>query len=369
MRTAFNHWLFDAFTVSPEGLGLYRITVALFALLVLTPGHSVFTDFAFIADLHSTFFMPPPGPMMLVPGVPPVWFFEALHLGLIVGFIALLFGYHTRTASLAVFVMLMVGYGFYFSTGKINHYMLFVLLPLVMSASNWGAAYSMDAQAGRTTRTIHSWPLALLALLVGFAMFTAGFSKLIGGWLDPTTQATHGHFIKQFFSRGREDLLAPLFLNVEWAPFWELLDWSTVGFEMGFLAAAFHPKAMRWFAGLAILFHVGTLLMMNISFVFNYVIYAAFIDWPAIAERLSSRWNLSKRRPLPAWLAGVLGSLLAGGLYLWGSPLFWFDSSAGLTSDVTWPEIGTAAVALLVVCVLAGRSLLCRYRSCLQQSA
>ncbi|MGM0706619.1 MAG: hypothetical protein ACQETP_11945, partial [Bacteroidota bacterium] len=40
------------------------------------------------------------------------------------------------------------------------------------------------------------------------------------------------------------------------------------------------------------------------------------------------------------------------GLWTYGLPLLWGDSSAGLTSDLTWAEVGSAVVAGLVV--LAG---------------
>ena len=359
MRAALDHWLFRAFTASPKGLGLYRIAFALFALLVLTPGHIALLDFSFVGTLPGAFFLPPPGPLMLLPGPPPPWLLDALHLLLIGSLVALLVGYRTRWAAWAVFALLLTGYGLTFSVGKVNHVMLFVLLPLVMSLTNWGAAYSLDAAAGRTPRTVQVWPLALLALLVGFAMFTAGFSKFIGGWLDPMTQATQGHFVKQFFARGRQDFLAPWLLQVDSAVFWEMLDWGTVVFEMGFLVAALRQRWMRGFVAAAIGFHLSTLLMLNIAFVFNYVVYAAFIDWTRVARC----WPGLQRLPNPAHAPRL--TLLAAGLstlLLWhyGSPLLWGNLSAGLASDLTWVEVGCNAVAVVIVLVGAYRSLIGR---------
>lgn len=352
MRAALNRWLFDTFTASPEGVGLYRILYASFVLFVFTPGHAELLDFSFVGTLPNAFFLPPPGPLMLLPGTPPVWLLDALHLLLTGSLVALLVGYRTRWASWAVFGLLLTGYGFAFSVGKVNHVMLFVLLPLVMSLTNWGAAYSMDAQANRTPRIVQTWPLALLALLVGFAMFTAGFSKFIGGWLDPTTQATQGHFVKQFFARGRQDFLAPWLLQVDSVVFWEFLDWGTVLFEMGFLAAIVRRYTMRGFVAAAIGFHLGTLLMLNIAFVFNYIVYAAFINWTSLAMRLrAGRVRLLHGAVSPRLML-LVGGVATLGLWTYGSPLLWGDSSAGLTSDLTWAEVGSAVVAGLVV--LAG---------------
>jgi len=349
MRTALDRWLFDTFTISPEGLGLYRIAFALFALLVFTPGHAALLDFSFVSALPNAFFLPPPGPLMLLPGTPPAWLLDALHLLLTVSLAALLVGYRTRWASWAVFGLLLTGYGLAFSVGKINHVMLFVLLPLVMSLTNWGAAYSLDAQVKRTPRVVQTWPLALLALLVGFAMFTAGFSKFIGGWLDPTTQATQGHFVKQFFARGRQDFLAPWLLQVDSAVFWELLDWGTVLFEMGFLMAAFRKQTMRLFIAAAIGFHLSTMLMLNIAFVFNYIVYAAFIDWTRVAQRIQNSLHRLPNFAATPRLTLLVGLLLALVLWTYGSPLLWGDPSGGLTSDLTWVEVGCAATAGLVV--------------------
>ena len=359
MTRRLDRWIFDAFTVTPEGLGLYRIFFATFALLFVTPGHSSLVDFTAVSALPAAFFHPPPGPMMLFSEFPPPLVLPAVELLLTLSLVALLLGYRTRTASIATGVLMLVGYGFAFSVGKINHVMLIVLLPLVMAASNWGAAYSLDAQrTPGTSRTVHAWPLAMMALLVGFAMFTAGFSKLLGGWLDPTTQATQGHFIKHFFVRGRQDLLAPIFTTVDHPLFWEALDVATVVFEIGFLAAAFYPAATRLFAACAVLFHFSTMLMFNISFIFHLPVYAAFIRWSQVALPLPIRPDT-----VFAWLdchrtlALVTGGGLAGTLYAFGSPLMTLNQFFPMASDLTAVEVLALSLAVLAIVVHVMRSL------------
>jgi len=341
-------WLFEGFPVTAYGLAVYRIAYALFVLLILDPGHSAYFNFRPLAELPDSFFLPPPGPMQLLGGFPPSWFFNSLHVALDLSLVALLLGYRTQLASWLIGTLFLIGFGFLFSAGKINHVLLFVLLPWLMSFTNWGAAWSLDARQGRTRPEVASWPLALLALLVGFALFTAGFTKLIGGWLDPTTQATQGHWLKQYFIVGRQDLLAEL-VTYPWpVGLWELLDWGTVFLELGFLPAAFVPRAFRLFLAGMVGFHLSTALLLNITFVQNLIVYAAFLNWNAVAAWLKSRFSIRVRVPvLP--LLPILTALF----YFWGSPLRRIDRLATFHSDLSLLEVLTNALGFGVVLVLA----------------
>ncbi len=349
----FDRWIFDSFPVTPEGLGIYRIGYALFTLLVVAPGHGAYTRFADLGTLPEGFFLPPPGPMMLVPGLPGPLFFQGVVLLLNLCLVALLLGYRTRLASVLTTVLFLVGFGFSYSFGKINHTLLFALVPLIMAASNWGAAYSVDAlRRQNPAPVVAGWPITLLALLLGFGMFTAGFTKLIGGWLDPSTQAAQGHFIRQFYTLGRQDFLAPVFTRITSPVFWESLDWATVCFEMGFLAAVLHPRTTRLFAALAVGFHNATLLMLNISFAVNLPVYAAFLD--------GTRWRLPvpfpPERLARGWALG--GSLLAGtAFFTWiGSPLSWLDGLVSFSSDLTMAEVVAQLTALGLVLALGAQA-------------
>ncbi len=337
-----DRWLFDSFRPTARGLAAYRIAYALFVLLLLDPGHSPYFNFHPLADLPDSFFLPPPGLMQLFSGFPPRWFFAGLHLLLDLSLVALLFGYRTRLASWLTGLLFLIGFGFLFSAGKINHVILFVLLPWVMSFSNWGAAWSLDARLGRTRPDVEGWPLALLALLIGFAMFTAGFTKLLGGWLDPTTHAARGHWLKQYFVIGRRDLLADLATAPLPAGLWELMDWGTVLLEVGFLPAVFAPGLFRGFLGLMVLFHLSTALLFNITFVQNLIVYAAFLPWDRVAVRFP-RIRLS---PRPALL---LIPLLGLAFYFFGSPLRRLDALAAFSSDLSLTELLANVTAALIV--------------------
>jgi uncharacterized membrane protein YphA (DoxX/SURF4 family) len=358
-RSSFDRWIFDSYSVTPEGLGLYRIAYALFTLLIIAPGHTEYASFTFAASLPDSFFLPPPGPMQLAGGFPPELFFEGLHAMLALSLTAVLFGVYTRTASVATTLFFLIGYGFSYSLGKVNHNILFVLLPAGMALSNWGAAYSFDALHERTSKTVASWPLVLVALTIGFAMFTAGFPKILGGWLDPSTQAVHGRLVRQVFVHGRRDLLAPLAVDLYNPVLWEIFDVTTVLFEVGFLIAVVHPFTTRLFAVGAVAFHTGVLLVMNIVFTFNLIVYAAVLPWSRIAHALSPVFSVHVPNTRSRWSRlGLQGGLVlstAAFFYAVGSPLLWLNDTVGFVSDLSVVDLIALVLAwsiLLAVGIL-----------------
>lgn len=345
-RTRLQSWIFDSFDVSPKGLALYRITVAVFALLFAAPGFNPYFRFDALGALPDVFFLPPPGPMQLAWGFPPEPVFSVLHILLVLSLTALLLGYRTRTASIATTGLMLFGYGFLYSLGKINHNILFVLLPLVMGFSNWGAAWSLDARAGRAPDRVTPWPVMMTMLITGFAMLTAGFPKILGGWLDPHTQGAQSRLVHGFFVNGRQDFLAEAALAVEHDLFWELFDIATVAFEIGFFFALLHPATIRLFAAGAVFFHTGVMLVMNIAFPTNFIVYAAVLSWPSIADAIDPRVAPLCDR-VPTWAWAGMGGAVAVFFTSVGSPLLWLDF--GLTSDLLPADVLVVATGIAVV--------------------
>ncbi|MEX0771566.1 MAG: HTTM domain-containing protein [Balneolales bacterium] len=354
----FNHWIFHSFNVSAESLGIYRIIFALFTIIAFTPGHAVYTQFDLLSNFPESFFDPAPGPMMLVGGIPGQTFFHGLLLALNISLVALLVGYRTFWASLATGVLLLTGFGFSYSLGKVNHTLLFLILPLVLMWSNWGAAYSWDAmQRPKITQKVESWPLTLLILFTGFMFFTAGFPKILGGWLSPDSLATRGHLFNQYFVSGRVDLMAGWFIAFEARWFWIMLDYLTIIFEVGFLIAVLHPVSIRIFLVLAVIFHTGTLMMLNIAFATNLIVYAAFVNWPGLLPRFglpeisrNGKLILSKISPL------IFIPLIGIMTYQWGSPIEFINRNMAFTSDLMFWEV------LTVLCALAGTVIFYTYK-------
>lgn len=344
----FDAWIHDTFQVDATGLALYRIAYAAFALFVIAPGHDSYTDLVAFASLPDAMFAPPPGPMALFTGFPPVWLAYGVLLLLNLSLAGLLVGFRTRTASLATGLLFLLIYGFSYSVGKINHNILFVLVPIVMAGSGWGGALSYDALY-RNRRLARSWPLTLLAVIIAFAMFTAGFAKLLGGWLDPSTQASYGHLLKHFYVRGRADLLAPYAVGTDNGIMWETFDYATVLFELAFIAAVTKARSMRLFVAVAVAFHFGIMMMLNISFHFNLIAYAAFANWTMMGRIVRRHLptidpTRTMRAALPA-TAAILGFVL----FAAGSPLLWLDWLVPMQSDLLAREVLILIVATSLV--------------------
>lgn len=339
-------WTSDAHRWTPEGLALLRIFTALFIGCLLVPPSRGASPL-WIASVPAEFFAPPPGPLALLTGFPEAWGIRAVRMATWLALLAMGAGWRTRGASLLAGAGILMLQGMEYTVGKINHEMVLPLVPLLFSASGWGRRWSVDAvfagsDASAARRPTLPAAVPVLALLIGFMMFTAGVPKLIGGWLDPGSQAALGHMVNQQVSKGRDVLLSGRAAAIDLPIMWELADWGTVMFELGFLAAAFRPRWFRWFLAAAVGFHTSTMLTLNIAFLPNFVGYAVFLNWGGLAETLR---RLSRTSRLGA--GGVKLSRMAGVL-----PPLVVTAGAGLLVfplTLEHPRVGDLTVAELAV--------------------
>jgi hypothetical protein len=297
-QTSFDRWIFETYKVSSEGLGLFRICASLFLLFFLIPGNGL-EHYRYLASLPPDFYIPPPGPMMLFDSFPPLVVFQVIY-GLIILFaMGMLVGYRTKTASIFAGLSILAMQGLIYSVGKVNHEILVGIFPIIMAFTNWGNSFSVDSFRKNGNQQLpESWPLVLLSLFIGFMMFTAGFPKILGGWLDPSTHAVKAHLFRQFFVHEREAFLAGYAIQFQSDLFWEILDWITVFFEIGFLIAVLRANWFRSLLIFVIFFHFSTKLLMNISFLPNFLAYAAFLNWSEIhqfnQQKVQQFFDLSK---------------------------------------------------------------------------
>ena len=277
-------WIFDSFTMSPESLGLYRIAFAAYALLFGVP------NFVWISANPQIFWNPPPSLARLFNGFPDYIMLQFLSSLVCLLFIMLLFGYKTRLVSVLLTTTLILANSFRFSFGKIDHDIMIVITPFVMSFSGWGACFSLDSlqqsNEQRCVATHGNWPIALMALLVAFGFFSAGLPKALK-WID-FDLSTSGvrSWVQRSFLLGRQNLLLPVFASITNPFFWETLDIMAVAFEVGFILALPLPKLFRFYVGLAVLFHLNNHLMLNIAFEEYMVVYLLFLNWEPIVSYL-----------------------------------------------------------------------------------
>ncbi len=346
--TGLDHWIFEAYRVPAGALGLYRIAYASFVLLVVGA-----PPFRWISNKPSIFFDPPAYSFThLFHNFPSAYFFWGLDAAIVVLLVALLFGFRTRWTSWLLALALFTGFGWSYAYGKINHdTLLMSLVPLVMGFSNWGAHFSLDQQRSKHLLPREQpWPVALLALLLGFAMFTAGLPKLLSGWLDPTTQAVQGYTIRQYYDFFADQLLTPWLIKFDNPWFWEVLDYSAVIFEVGFLLAVVRQTWFRLFVTLAVLFHVANCFMLNIDFSRNIALYLLFIDWSMPLKFFNERlWPTLKKFVAVRGLGVAVGFFLLYYLLEIPPPFRVITLLLGLSSLVSGAIITMVASAFFLL--------------------
>lgn len=302
-------------------LGIYRIVYAIAALFTVP-------DISWVSDYPDFMFQAPPGPLWVLSGFPSPTVLIALEVLRSLTLIMLALGVWTRYVSIAVWLMLSLTYGLTYTLGKIDHTILLVLVPLVLAFANWGDRFSIDAlRRTRDASPQRQWPLRLLALLIGWGFFAAALTKLLTGWLSPSSQAARGYFVLGFLTEDRTYLLANWVAAHDVTAVWELADWMTVGFEFSLLLALPWWRAFRTALAVATTFHLGVLLVMNIDFSHAVVAYAAFVSWGTAARWLggstggrAARRFVQTRRTLfrgPGFLAALWVAAPAVGGAAW----------------------------------------------------
>lgn len=303
-----DRWLLDEFRSNRSDLAVFRILISLFLLLSYVPTGMWITDAPF------AFFSPPAGFAALFTDWPGGQYLQALNVGFMISTALLLVGWKTPLASIGVTVFLGLLNSWDYASGKINHDILLVVTPLVMTFSGWGDAISIDSKRRSDADDLGEFgsaSLAILALIIGFAMFTSGWAKLTTGWLTLETQATLGHCVSNAVLVGR----TPLFIEFATRFFppmvWEVGDWCVTILELAFLPAVCSRRFFRYVVALACVFHVGVWLLFDIAFSFNVVVYSAFADWGSVRQFLKHR-QLGLNRPTWLRIGGAICVGLAG---------------------------------------------------------
>ena len=312
-----DYWIANEYRLPTGALGLFRIFYAGYVLFVVGA-----PQFRWIAGRPELLFDPPTYSLAnLIGFIPSFYFFLTIDL-LVVGlFGLLLFGLQTRITSVLLSFAMVVGFSFYYSFGKINHdTMVLVVTPLVMAFSGWGSYYSVDKTSGSANSSESYWPVTTLAIILGFAMFSAGFPKLIehgsirDGWLSVDTQAVKGFAIMHHHSDLASNFLAPILLKYGGKFFWEAADYVAVIFEIGFLFAVARRRLFQFFIVVAVFFHLMNGLLLSISFTYNIALYLLFVNWAPLIEwfeKISPKFIR-----LPTVLLVVFGLVIAYAFYV-----------------------------------------------------
>lgn len=301
--STFDRWLLEQYRTDLLHLAIFRIVFSVTVLAAFLPRH------LWIGGFPDSFFNPPPGFTMFFGGFPSGWFFVAWNVATVTALVMLAVGLMTRTASIAFAMLWVVGNAWAYSFGKIDHDILLVLVPLTLAFGGWGARLSLDALRPKMAANPESGPaLAVLALLIGYGMFTAGLAKATGGWLAWETEATRNYLLFDHTIGTVSGWMPTAWVELNVPILWKLLDYSVVIGELAFLPAVLSRRVFRMMCALFCLFHVGVLYSFGIIFAFNVLAYGAFVRWGEV-EIVQAIRGMAPLRLRPGWTSGAAGSV------------------------------------------------------------
>jgi hypothetical protein len=165
-------------------------------------------------------------------------------------------------------------------------YILFVL-----AFAPCGDAFSVDAMRGaggerQNGSWVYGYPILLARLLLAWSYFTSALIKLrVAGlaYFNPDNLpalAVSNSLDNMHDTHFRAGLWLPAYREytpplVALVVLWELL----------FPLAVWFPRARAVILAAGVLFHLGTLVIMNIFFPYHLAMYLVFVDWPWVVRK------------------------------------------------------------------------------------
>jgi hypothetical protein len=316
LRRAIDRWLFEEYRTDPESLALFRIFFSVFVLLAEIPTG--------LWSIPAAAYSPPVSLAAFFTAPPPHWVMLGLNCFALLCASSLLIGMYTTASSLGLAFGIMTINSFCFADGKIDQGLV-IWIALILARSGWGSRFSVDEHWGRVrpddSAPDKAWLVATLVMVIGFALFTAGFAKARGGWLQWGTYGTRYHLFWDYYVFGRKTPVATWAWGHLPAWAWKCADVATVIWEVGFIASVARRSWCRIACALGAFFHFGVWLLFDIHIASNVVAYAIVANWAAIWPAATEGLRSWLQRP-----AATARRLLCLVPFLFaGASLFVFD--------------------------------------------
>lgn len=226
------------------------------------------------------------------------WLFAASLLAAAAG----LFTSYTTKASALLFLF---HQGLLRSFTHFNHdEMPAVFVLFVLAFTPCGDAFSLDSLRGRVGAwrangldgaLVYGYPVLLMRLLLAWSYFSSALIKLRvagPGYLSPDNLPALA--VTNSLDNLHDTHFRAAFWLVEYREYTPYFVALTLAWELAFPLAVFSRRARVPILAAGVLFHLGTLVLMNIFFPYHLALYLVFIDWPALARRLKSRVQASR---------------------------------------------------------------------------
>ncbi|MBZ4486833.1 hypothetical protein LQ938_02880 [Microbacterium sp. cx-55] len=261
----------------PDQWFLAVLRVAYAGWILLFP-----VDIMWIASIPNGFLRPRPGLFGWITDVPSAEVLLAISIVRVLLAVLLALGIMTVPVSVVMSACLIVVSGLSYSFSKVDHFILFELVPVFLAFAGWGTAWSFDAirrrRRGDPLGAARGMPVLLFALTIGWAMLSAAVPKVLGGWLDPDRQATRGYLARDVATAAKTGPFADWMLTIDSDLFWKFLDYATILAEGALILFALTPILFRCWVLLLGAFHVGVYLTLGISFIDYVMVYAVFFS-------------------------------------------------------------------------------------------
>lgn len=270
-----------------RALGIIRAAICGFEC-----GAILVTDFVDLGKLPVTV-LRPSGTMKLFPWrlydtlITPngMLTFKAL---LLISLLAATAGYLTSATTKVAALLFLFYQGLLRSFGHFNHdEMPVAYILIVLAFTPCADAFSFDSlwrhARARAGDVAYGYPILLMRTLVAWSYFTSAIIKLrISGlgYFSPDNLPTLA------IMHSLDNLHDTHFRLAFWLP--QVRGASTIVvvivllWELAFPLAIFSKTARRIILPLGVIFHLATLLLMNLFFPYHLAAYAVFVDWPRV---------------------------------------------------------------------------------------
>jgi len=249
----------------------------------------LFTSFFALGTLPATI-LRPTGVMKLLP-----WsFYEQLQTPsamvllktvMVLSLLLSTAGFLTVVSTKTSFLLVLFYQGLLRSFGHFNHdEMLAVYYLAVLAFTPCGDAFSLDSRIAKARRErpafAYAYPILLMQLLMAWSYFSSALIKLrVAGlkYLSPDNLPALAIFHSLDNLHDTHFQLAFWLPQVKtWLPFAVAL---VLIWELAFPLAVFWRRVRWWILVFGILFHISTLLLMNIFFPHQLAMYLIFVNW------------------------------------------------------------------------------------------
>lgn len=259
---------------------LFRILFSLFLISTIS-----LYRYDWISDFPVQFYEPPLSIMSFYTDFPSKLVLHFFNLLIPVLSIFVLLGFQSVISSLLLGISFIIVYSFVFSFGEISHIHFIPFTLILLSFSGWGNSFSLDLILKKKWVNYKYIKVKMnvypyYALLISFSYFTSGFSKLLGGWLNVSFQASYFHINKFILQNSQKGIMADYLLSFESKIFWEVCDYIVVAIEILPFIFLLNPSFFRKSLLFLAFFHVLVYFLLDISFGFYPLFYLIFIvNW------------------------------------------------------------------------------------------